>query len=65
MQPAQYILEVIDITTGTAEAEHHKILATPTIIRINPDPERRVIGDLKDRQMAEDALQFLIDDILK
>ena len=47
--PGQYELEVIDVLERPDEAEHAKILATPTLIKQLPPPLRRVIGDLSDR----------------
>jgi hypothetical protein len=37
-------------------------LATPTITRINPSPEKRVIGNFS-REGAARALIFLIEDL--
>ncbi len=37
---------IIDVLADPAQAETHKILATPTLIKEQPLPQRRVIGDL-------------------
>jgi len=42
----QYSLEVIDILENPQLAEDDKILATPTAVKILPQPVRKVIGDL-------------------
>ncbi|MFG3253667.1 circadian clock KaiB family protein [Streptomyces sp. NPDC048172] len=43
-----YEIEVIDVVDEPELAEEHHILATPTVIRHSPLPQRRVIGDLSD-----------------
>lgn len=47
--PGQYELQIIDVLEQPEEAEHAKILATPTLIKQLPPPLRRVIGDLSDK----------------
>lgn len=37
-------LEVIDIYQDPARARDDQILATPTLVRVNPPPVRRLIG---------------------
>ena len=43
-------IRIVDILTDPESAEEHKILATPTLVRVSPAPQRRVIGDLSDIQ---------------
>ena len=45
----EFDIEVIDILEHPALAEDGKILATPTLVRVFPEPVRKVIGDLGDR----------------
>lgn len=40
--------QVIDILRDPQAAEDEKILATPTLIRLAPEPVRRLVGDLSD-----------------
>ncbi len=40
-----YTLTVIDITKYPEEAETHHILATPTLLKIHPAPEKRLVGN--------------------
>jgi circadian clock protein KaiB len=54
--PGGYELEVIDATDQPGLAEEQRILATPTVVRLAPPPQRRVIGDLSDHQRAAYAL---------
>jgi len=44
----QYALEVVDVLEQPALAEDDQIIATPTLIKVLPEPLRRVIGDLSD-----------------
>ena len=44
-----YEIEVIDILEHPALAENEKILATPTLVKRLPEPVRKIIGDLSDR----------------
>ncbi|NWF81861.1 MAG: circadian clock protein KaiB [Chloroflexi bacterium] len=39
-------LTIVDVLADPALAEEQKILATPTLIKEQPLPQRRVIGDL-------------------
>jgi len=43
-------LEVIDVIKHPQLAENDKILAVPTLIRNLPEPLRRLIGDLSDKE---------------
>lgn len=46
----EYQLNVIDILEQPQLAEDEKILATPTLIKVLPQPLRRIIGDLSNRE---------------
>ena len=41
-------VEVVDVLEQPELAEVDRVLATPTVIRRVPAPERRVVGDLSD-----------------
>lgn len=43
-----YVLEVIDIYQNRLAARDDDILAVPTLLKIDPDFNRRLIGDLSD-----------------
>lgn len=49
-------LKVIDVLENPDPAEDYKVMATPTLIRTSPLPERRIIGDLKN---ADKVIEFL------
>jgi circadian clock protein KaiB len=46
----QYEVEVIDVLENPQLAEDQKILATPTLVKQLPEPVRKIIGDLSDRE---------------
>ena len=58
-----YQIDVVDIVRHPAEAEANKILATPTITREKPVPQRRTIGDFIENNKAVLALNFLTEDV--
>jgi circadian clock protein KaiB len=43
-------LEVVDLYQFPEAAARAQIIAAPTLLKLQPDPLRRVIGDLSDRQ---------------
>ncbi|MCW9089218.1 MAG: circadian clock protein KaiB [Gammaproteobacteria bacterium] len=44
----RYELEVIDLHQQPQLAEGDQIIAVPTLIKVSPEPLRRMIGDLSD-----------------
>lgn len=52
----RYDLEVIDATEHPERAEADGVIATPTVIRVAPLPQVRVIGDLSDHSRSAGAL---------
>ena len=46
----EYQIEVIDVLENPRLAEDQKILATPTLVKHLPEPVRKIIGDLSDRE---------------
>lgn len=49
-------LKVVDVFEHPAIAERRRILVTPMVIREEPKPERRVVGDLADAEKLAAAL---------
>jgi circadian clock protein KaiB len=47
---AAYETEVINLLDNPALAEEEQIRATPVLIKKLPEPMRRIIGDLSDRE---------------
>jgi circadian clock protein KaiB len=46
--PGAYQLEVVDIYQQPELARTAQLVAAPTLLRTEPPPERRVVGDLSD-----------------
>jgi len=46
----RYEIEVIDLLKQPELAQRHQILAIPTLVRRNPQPVRKVIGDLSNTE---------------
>lgn len=45
--PRAYSLDVIDVSVHPETAREHAVYATPTLVRVSPGPERRIVGDLR------------------
>lgn len=54
----EYEVEVLDILEHPHLAEKEKILATPTLVKQLPEPVRKIIGDLSDRDKVLIGLDF-------
>src|ERR1700761_5694491 len=46
----QYKIEVIDLLVKPQLAEGDQILAVPTLVKKVPEPIRKIIGDLSDKE---------------
>jgi circadian clock protein KaiB len=55
--PGRYRVTIIDMVKQPAMAREHEILATPTLIRVLPGPERTVVGSLSDTERVLRALE--------
>ena len=45
----RYDLEIIDVYQQPALSQREQIVATPTLIKMGPAPQRRLIGDMSNR----------------
>jgi circadian clock protein KaiB len=45
----RYDLEIIDVYQQPTRIRDEQIVATPTLVKKGPEPERRLIGDMSDR----------------
>ena len=43
-------LEIVDLLLNPEEAERYNIIVTPTLIRTHPKPEKKIIGDLSNKE---------------
>ena len=44
----RYSLEIVNIADHVAQAAADQIVCTPTLLRLVPQPPRRIIGDMSD-----------------
>lgn len=47
-----FVLEVVDVRENPEVTERDRILATPTLLKLEPDPPRRIVGDLGDLDLV-------------
>jgi circadian clock protein KaiB len=43
-------LEIVDLLLNPEEAERYNIMVTPTLIRTHPKPEKKIRGDLSNKE---------------
>jgi len=49
-------VEIVDVREQPEEAEKAGVLATPLLVRISPEPARRIVGDLSDLERVRWSL---------
>lgn len=54
----RYDLEVIDIYQNPGATRAHQVIATPTLVKVLPEPLRRIIGDLSNRERVLSGLNL-------
>ena len=53
--PAETVsLEIIDVLVDTARAIRDGVLVTPTLIKLSPEPQQRMIGSLRNISVLAD-----------
>lgn len=52
-------VSVVDVLDNPQLAEREKILATPTLVKVLPLPQRRIVGDLTESQKVLRGLDLL------
>jgi len=57
----QYSFEIVNVLDHPQLAQEDKILATPTLVKIAPPPEKRVVGDLSDKERVLTALGLIAE----
>jgi len=55
----QYKIEVVDLMEKPQLAEGDQILAVPTLVRKVPEPIRKIIGDLSDKEKVLVGLNII------
>ena len=53
-----YDLQIIDIYQTPEAASENQIIAAPTLVKISPEPVRRFIGDLSDKERVLKGLDI-------
>jgi circadian clock protein KaiB len=48
--PGRYTIEVIDLVADPELAEQDRVIVLPTLVRLSPEPLRKITGDLSDEQ---------------
>ena len=46
----RFVLEIIDVYQQPDRVQDEQIVATPTLIKHQPAPQRRIVGDMTDTQ---------------
>lgn len=54
----RYEIEVIDVVDDPEQAEMHRIVVTPAVLKLLPPPPRRAVGDMRDSERVLHALQI-------
>lgn len=54
----EYDLQVIDVLNDPQQAEEDNIIATPTLLKTDPLPAQRIIGDMTDRERVMARLVY-------
>jgi circadian clock protein KaiB len=54
--PGDVIVDVVDLGEHPEIAEAERIIATPMLVRVAPEPMRRIVGDLSDLDRVRWAL---------
>lgn len=49
-------LEIRDVLIDPEAGLRARVIATPTLLKVAPEPERRVLGDLHDLDLLRDVL---------
>jgi circadian clock protein KaiB len=55
----RYDLEVVDVYENPDATRELQIIATPTLVKILPEPLRRIIGDLSDKERVLAGLNLI------
>jgi circadian clock protein KaiB len=58
----RYNLRIVDVNQNPELARGSRVLATPTLLRGRPSPERMLVGDLSDRERVVLALDVRVVD---
>ncbi|WP_223649010.1 circadian clock KaiB family protein [Hymenobacter psoromatis] len=54
--PGGYVLRILDIYQQPELAQQAQLVAAPTLVRLRPLPQRRLVGDLSNRPLVLSVL---------
>jgi circadian clock protein KaiB len=54
----QYKIEIVDVLQQPHRALIDSVFMTPTLVKVSPSPERRIIGTLSEKQTVLDAVSI-------
>lgn len=57
--PGKYSIEIVDLLKNPQLAEGDQILALPTLVRKLPEPVRKIIGDLSNKEKVLVGLNMI------
>ena len=57
--PDKHRIEMVDIVATPERAAEQNILATPTLLKTYPQPGKRIIGELTEKQKILKALEIV------
>lgn len=52
-------LQIIDIRTDQQKAVEYQIIAVPTLLKVEPNPQRIILGDLSDTEKVLKILDII------
>ena len=52
-------LQIIDIRTDQKKAVEYQIIAVPTLLKVAPNPQRTILGDLSDTEKVLKILDII------
>ena len=52
-------LQIIDIRTDQQKAVEYQIIAVPTLLKVAPNPQRTILGDLSDTEKVLKILDII------
>jgi circadian clock protein KaiB len=57
--PGNFELEIIDVNKHKQQAVAYQIIALPTLLKLDPQPKRIIVGDLSDTEKVLKILNLL------
>lgn len=56
--PGRYEIEVLDLQENPGLAKQDNVVAIPTVVKIEPKPEKRIVGDVSNTERATHGLSL-------